>query len=123
MSGEIEVADAPDTSQLMAFYRQLNPKYRALARAYMQGWCACESAREPKATTIEDRLAIVVDKIGGPTKAAHILGVSRHTLWKWQRGQTGLSLDAALRLATAAHVTLDWLAVGLDRRPDMQAEG
>lgn len=72
----------------------------------------------PRMTLIE-RLAQLVSFVGGVTRAAEIAGVSRQTVDNWRAGRTEVGMNEALRLATACSVSLDWIATGHDRRPDL----
>ena len=69
--------------------------------------------------SFEKRFGQIVAMAGGATHAAEICGVSRNTLYSWSKSDGKMPLSAALKLAVEAHVTLDWVAVGWDRRPDL----
>jgi len=68
--------------------------------------------------SFEERLTQLIEAAGGVMKASALCGVSRTTLNSWGKGAK-MPLEAALKLAEAAHVTLDWVATGFDRRPDV----
>ncbi len=53
-----------------------------------------------------------MDQLGGPTKVAEFLGVSRTTLHNWIKREVRLPFDVAEQLAHAAGVSLDWVATG-----------
>lgn len=61
----------------------------------------------------------LLSMVGGPEEASEISGASRSTLYLWAKSDGKVPLAAALKLAEAAGVTLDWVATGWDRRPDM----
>lgn len=69
--------------------------------------------------TFEERFAQLAAMAGGAVKAAELCGVSRNTFYLWGKGETRMPLEAALKLAEAAGVTLDWVATGWDRRPGL----
>ena len=71
------------------------------------------------ALSFEERFAHLLLQIGGQSKAAEVCGVNRTTLYSWAKSEGKMPLSAALKLAEAAGVTLDWVAVGWDRRPDL----
>jgi len=54
--------------------------------------------------------------IGTQAQAADIAGVRLTTLARWMTGENDPNFGALARLATAAGVSLDWLATG--RQPD-----
>lgn len=69
--------------------------------------------------SFEERFMQLLAMVGGVEEAANISGVSRSTLYLWAKSDRKVLLIAALKLAEAAGVTLDWVATGWDRRPDM----
>ena len=75
-------------------------------------------AAGPRMTQAE-RVAALVAQLGGPTRAAEVAHVSRQTVSNWTTGRTLISMPEALELARACGVTLDWIATGHDRRPDL----
>lgn len=56
---------------------------------------------------------------GGRDKAAKIVGRSVNSMDNWRKDGSALRLIDALTLAKEAKVTLDWVATGHDRRPDL----
>lgn len=66
-----------------------------------------------------ERFKQLVRMVGGPTKASEIAAVSRNAIYEWMNEKTRMPLTAALALAQRAGVTLDWVATGYDRRPDL----
>lgn len=58
------------------------------------------------------RIDQVIERIGGTIKARDLLGVNRGTLLKWRKGEARLPLDEIAILASAAGVTVDWIATG-----------
>ncbi|MEQ1696987.1 MAG: S24 family peptidase [Hyphomicrobiaceae bacterium] len=71
--------------------------------------------------TLEQRIAQLVEMVGGQMRAAEIAGVSRTAIHKWRNGQARIPIAEMLLLARAAGVSLDWIATGYDRRPDLPA--
>jgi len=71
--------------------------------------------------TIEQRMAQLVEMVGGQMSAAKVAGVSKGAIHKWRTGQARVPLPEALLLAQHAGVSLDWVATGYDRRPDLPA--
>ncbi len=69
--------------------------------------------------TFEERFGALVEMAGGAVKAAKQCGVSRNTLYLWGKSDGKIPLNKALKLAEAAGVTLDWVATGWERRPDL----
>lgn len=69
----------------------------------------------------EKRMEQLIDAVGGPTKAALELKVSRATIYTWTKPDARLPMDEMLALARLGGVSLDWIATGYDRRPDMGA--
>lgn len=43
---------------------------------------------------------------------AKLLGVSPATISAWEIGDIGISIDAAIRVAKLANISLDWLLIG-----------
>ncbi len=64
------------------------------------------------------RLETLVERLGGPVKAARVAGVSRQTLDQWRLGKSKVALAGAARLAKAAEISLDWLVEGRDTAAD-----
>lgn len=63
---------------------------------------------------MQARVAALVAKVGGPSRAAEISGVSRNAIHKWRTGEARLPLVEMYALARDAGVTLEWLASGDD---------
>lgn len=58
------------------------------------------------------RVAALIAKAGGQTRAAEIAGVSRNAIHKWRIGEARLPLIEMHALASTAGVSLEWLASG-----------
>jgi hypothetical protein len=71
------------------------------------------------AMTQEERIAHLVALVGGPVKAAVIIGKTRTHIDNMRKPDAPLRLDDALALAREAGVTLDWVATGYHVRPDL----
>ncbi len=71
------------------------------------------------AMTQEERVAQLVAMVGGPVKAAAIIGKTRTHVDNMRKPNAPLRLDDALALAREAGVTLDWVATGYHVRPDL----
>lgn len=69
--------------------------------------------------SLEERIAQLVAMVGGPVKAAAILGKTRTHIDNMRKANAPLRLDDALALARDAGVTLDWVATGYHVRPDL----
>jgi hypothetical protein len=69
--------------------------------------------------SLAERIEMLVTAVGGNSKAAKIAGVSTDTILNWKKAGSRLPLQEMLALAKEAGVTLDWIATGHDRRPDM----
>ena len=67
----------------------------------------------------EERIAWLVAAVGGPVKAAAIIGKTRTHIDNMRKPEAPLRLDDALALAKVAGVTLDWVATGHQVRPDL----
>lgn len=52
----------------------------------------------------------LINQLGGITKVARMIGVSRHAVIKWRDGENRIPLTAAISLCREANVSLDWLA-------------
>ena len=61
-----------------------------------------------------DRIDLVVERIGGITKASALIGVSYPTMGRWKEGTSDPKLSNVVALAKAANVSLDWLIHGID---------
>jgi hypothetical protein len=68
----------------------------------------------------EQRVEHLIRLIGGPGKAAAVIGVSTEALRKWVNGKARLPFHEMSLLAEEAGVTLDWIATGYDRRPGLR---
>ena len=71
------------------------------------------------AMTQDERIAHLVALVGGPVKAAAIIGKTRTHVDNMRKPDAPLRLDDALALAREAGVTLDWVATGYHVRPDL----
>jgi len=69
--------------------------------------------------SFQERFAQLVEMLGGAQKAADLLGRGWSTVDNWRQGKTRVPLLDALELAKEAGVSLDWVATGYDRRPDL----
>lgn len=69
----------------------------------------------------EERISALVAAVGGPVKAAAITGRTRTHIDNMRKAGAALRLDDLILLAIEAGVTLDWVATGYDRRPDLPA--
>jgi len=65
------------------------------------------------------RMGYLIELVGGAQKAAELLGRGWTTVDNWRKGTSRVPLLDALELARAAGVTLDWVATGYDRRPEL----
>lgn len=71
---------------------------------------------------VGSRIADAIDAVGGLRAAAKFAGVSEDSLASWRDGKTRPSFFGLLGLATAADVSLDWLATGREaERPAADA--
>ncbi|RYE09965.1 MAG: hypothetical protein EOP22_06850 [Hyphomicrobiales bacterium] len=71
------------------------------------------------AMTLDERIAQLVTLVGGPVRAAAIIGKTRTHIDNMRKPNAPLRLDDALALAREAGVTLDWVATGYHVRPDL----
>jgi phage repressor protein C with HTH and peptisase S24 domain len=69
--------------------------------------------------TAEERVAHLVALVGGPVKAAAIIGKTRTHVDNMRKSDAPLRLDDVLALAREAGVSLDWVATGYQVRPDL----
>lgn len=60
-----------------------------------------------------EKVALLVRLVGGVGPAARIAKVSRSTIVNWRKPEANQPIEGLIALATAARVSLDWLA-GLD---------
>ena len=67
----------------------------------------------------EERIALLVSAVGGPVKAAAIVGKTRTHVDNMRKRGAPLRLDDVLALAIAAGVSLDWVVSGRIPRPDL----
>lgn len=58
------------------------------------------------------RLSLAVNRIGGNVAAGKIAGVTPEQIATWKKGGAKIPLEAAIKIAAAAEVRLDWLADG-----------
>lgn len=63
--------------------------------------------------TFIERVEALVVALGGPSKAAKLLGVTRDTIYKWKAGDTRVPFDAAFKMVRTAGVSMNWLATGV----------
>ena len=71
------------------------------------------------AATVEQRIALLVSMVGGPVKAAAIIGKTRTHIDNMRKPDAPLRVEDVLALAKAAGVSLDWVATGQSVRPDL----
>ncbi len=69
----------------------------------------------PTDTLYLERMRGLVDKLGGPTKAARTIGVSRESIYKWSDGKSRAPFAEMVALCRASGVPVDWLANGKNR--------
>lgn len=68
-----------------------------------------------------ERIEMLIAAVGGPTKAAELLKVSRATLHNWtSKPDARLPFDEIEALARAGGVSMDWVATGYERRPSTE---
>lgn len=60
----------------------------------------------------KDRIAKVIELLGGPGKACKAIGVSYTTLNRWKSGKAEPSRSNLVSMATSAKVNIEWLAMG-----------
>lgn len=70
-----------------------------------------------------DRVAALVEMVGGLVEASKIAGVDRDTINNWRKKGARVPILGLLPLAVEAGVTLDWVATGYQQRPDIEALG
>lgn len=66
-----------------------------------------------------ERIAMLVEMVGGQGPAAKLAQVSHDTVNNWRKPGSRVPLEGMLALAVAAGVSLDWIATGHQVRPDM----
>src|SRR5262249_24086400 len=69
--------------------------------------------------SLEERVAHLVALVGGPVRAAAIIGKPRTHVDNMRKPDAPLRLDDVLALAREAGVSLDWVATGYHVRPDL----
>ena len=69
--------------------------------------------------TLEQRIAALVSAVGGPVRAAALLGKTRTHIDNMRKPDAPLRLEDVLVLAREAGVTLDWVAGGGQVRTDL----
>ena len=69
--------------------------------------------------TQEERIAALVTAVGGPVRAAMLLGKTRTHIDNMRKAGAPLRLEDVQALARAAGVSLDWVATGQSPRPDL----
>jgi hypothetical protein len=67
----------------------------------------------------DERISALVTMVGGPVKAATIIGRTRTHVDNMRKPGAPLRLDDLLALSKAAGVSLDWVATGYQVRPDL----
>lgn len=66
-----------------------------------------------------ERVALLVELVGGLSRAAALAEVSPATISNWRKPGATLQIDGVLALCLEAGVSLDWLATGHMVRPDL----
>ena len=66
-----------------------------------------------------ERVALLVECVGGLSRAARIAEASPATVNNWRKEGAALPIDGMLRLCQAAGLPLDWVASGHLVRPDL----
>lgn len=69
-----------------------------------------------------ERVALLVEWVGGLKRAAKIADVSVDTINNWRKPSAALSIDGMLKLTRAAGLSLDWVATGHMIRPDVATQ-
>jgi phage repressor protein C with HTH and peptisase S24 domain len=77
----------------------------------------------PQAGPPEERIATLVELVGGPVRAAALIGKTRTHVDNMRKPGAPLRLEDVLVLAREAGVSLDWVATGHTVRPDLVARG
>lgn len=70
--------------------------------------------------TQEERIASLVTAVGGPVRAAALIGKTRTHVDNMRKAGAPLRLEDVLTLAREAGVTLDWVATGQSVRADLR---
>lgn len=68
-----------------------------------------------------ERVALLIEAVGGQRRAAEIAEVNADTINNWRKPGARLPIDGLLPICVAAGVSLDWVATGHMVRPDIQA--
>jgi hypothetical protein len=68
---------------------------------------------------LEQRVAHVINILGGQYHVARMMGRAPGSINNWRKNAERMSIRDMLVLAREAGVSLDWLATGYDRRPDL----
>lgn len=66
-----------------------------------------------------ERVALLVEAVGGQRRASEIAAVSPATINNWRKEGAALPFDGMLALCIAGGVSLDWVATGYMVRPDI----
>lgn len=69
-----------------------------------------------------ERVALLVEWVGGLARAAEIARVTTSTINNWRKKGAALPVDGMLLLCTEAGLSLDWIATGHMIRPDLATE-
>jgi len=72
-------------------------------------------------TGLAERVAWLVAQVGGPVRAAALIGKTRTHVDNMRKPEAPLRLDDVLALAREAGVSLDWVVSGQSVRPDLLA--
>lgn len=78
---------------------------------------------ELEGRTQQERIAALVGAVGGPVRAAVLIGKTRTHVDNMRKAGAPLRLEDVLILARAAGVTLDWVATGQPVRSDLRGFG
>lgn len=70
-----------------------------------------------------ERVALLVEDVGGQKRASEIASVSADTINNWRKEGAKLPIDGVLQLCMEAGVSLDWVATGHMVRPDVIRRG
>lgn len=69
--------------------------------------------------SLEQRVAHLINILGGQYHVARMMGRAPGSVNNWRKNADRMSLRDMVVLAREAGVSLDWLATGYDRRPDL----
>ena len=75
---------------------------------------------ELSGATLDERISALVGAVGGPVRAATLLGKTRTHIDNMRKAGAPLRLEDVLILAREAGVTLDWVTTGHAVRPDLR---